>query len=252
MSPEFCLVTAASQEYYEEVGFRLFESASKYKIQREILLYSETEDFYHTKVRKIELQHLTKEIEELTKIQDDASQHGSGVRYKIFPFYYKVLAIEQALKEISWSDYIVWVDSDNVFKGSEDFASLVRVVHENGYRSGYFGRKFYKCAETGVLVLERNRGEALVRKWRDTYVNIRDYSEWHDAFLFTQVCGEGDLDFSEYYKLSSNHPIEELCGKWLDHQKGERKGTGSSRLRDVYFSKFKNKLKTTLRGQRKL
>lgn len=243
----FAIVSSASADYFDSVGYRLVDSLAVYEPSVPFFLYSEDIILEKKSARKIILDDKDALLKCLKDREARAHDGTSGVRYRVFPFYFKVMAISQAFKDLAGKfEFLVWLDADCVLTGPSKLRNLVDVVKGSKGRSGYFGRPFYKCAETGLVIFNCASAGILLDQWVRTYENLDSYDEWHDAFLFSQVVSESDVEFCKHFGLRSNHPINELCGGWLDHQKGDRKGIGGSRIRDIYLSSMKNFIKQVL------
>lgn len=241
---DFVIVSSASRSYYDSVGFRLEESLRIYEPDTVFYFYSEEPFTENEAFRLVDLKSEAVRVEQLQDIENARADKNQGIKYKIFPFYYKVLAIRHAYKQLADKyRYLVWLDADCVLVGRSEIRDLIDVVRQVGATCGYFGRPYYKCSETGLIIFATNGAESLISAWADSYSRISEFEEWHDAYLFSRVVSAEALDFCNHYELTSNHPVSELCGHWLDHQKGGRKGIGGSRLQDVYWSSAKNRLK---------
>ncbi|MDB2689099.1 hypothetical protein N9Z25_06685 [Luminiphilus sp.] len=245
---EYGIISSASLIYYNRIGIRLQESLAAFEPSTPFYFYSEDSKPEDSIFRPIGVECRLRQIEGLQALEKEQLHNGQSVKYRIFPFYFKVLSIQQAFGELANQfDYLVWLDADCVLISPSGIEDLIDVVRQSGSRCGYFGRPHYKCAETGVIIFSTGSAKSLIDDWMHTYERIRHYSEWHDAYLFSRVVSSEDTDFCRHFNLYSNHPINELCGKWLDHQKGPRKGTGSNKFRDVYWSATKNRLRKLFR-----
>lgn len=154
-------------------------------------------------------------------------------RFQPNRFSYKTSSIKIAYDyaKDNGYDFLVWIDADSLIKKS-DFDDVIRsILPEKAHIAAFFDRdSSYGYSETGIVCFNINHVETVkfINEWNDIMVSgrILDYSEWHDAFLFSHLVRQKQNNLFRFLcrdlKLTTSHPIFEYpkTRNVIEHLKG--------------------------------
>ena len=177
----------------------------------------------------------------------DAFHPKKQFKWDAVRFCYKVFAQSICADRIE-SGWMIWIDADTVTHDSIPPIWLSSVCPSDSMIS-YLGRGEKYHSECGWVAynLEKPECRQFIRDFVNMYNNDRifDYGEWHDSYIW-DVLRKQFQDRCKFHNLNpfaqsdnkAGHPfINSELGKYMDHLKGDRKGSGRSKPSDLKLSR---------------
>lgn len=166
---------------------------------------------------------------------------GKGFKWNAIRFAHKVYSIFACANETD-ADVLFWMDADTVCHSPITKDTIEQFCKEN-VDLGFLGREG-KYTECGLysMNLKSPMIQSFLREFQRMYDDaehgIFTLAEWHDSFVFDAVRlkfkGLKEYNWSKGIVRGEGHPlINSEWGAYLDHLKGERKGEGKSRAKDL-------------------
>lgn len=166
-------------------------------------------------------------------------------RWQAVRFCFKVFAVQHAANN-SQSDRLIWLDADTVTHTPVTLEWLDSVCPA-GVVASYLGRTDGYHSECGWIGY--NMQDALTRPFIDSVARLYvtdelfNYPEWHDSYLWDVIRKRyRDELKANFFNLNpepdtkglAKHPfINSELGRYMDHMKGNRKGQGHSKSKEV-------------------
>lgn len=166
-------------------------------------------------------------------------------KWQAVRFCYKVFATQHAANTID-TDWLIWIDADSHTHSAVPEAWL-SVVCPDSHLISYLGRTDRYHSECGWVAY--NKRDPLCLPYindfagmyeRDEIFNLR---EWHDSYVWDEVRKRyRDQRQAKFFNLNpepdtkglAGHPfINSELGRYMDHMKGDRKGSGHSKGKEV-------------------
>ena len=165
---------------------------------------------------------------------------GLGFRWDAVRFSHKSFAILHAAAHTD-ADVLLWIDSDTRFFADVPHAELEGFVPADCF-VGCLKRK-RMWTETGVVAY--NLRDPLIASFFDAFRRLYTHDElfaereYHDAYLFDRIRkriearGGRSHDIAQGTGDAAKHVlVNSPLGRFMDHMKGDRKISGSSRESD--------------------
>lgn len=242
----FEVVTSMNQKYYDHVGKRMVDSfIENWTNNISLLVYAE--DDLNISNKKIIMKSLFDEEPELKKFiernKDRPRQMSENeLHFGAVRFSYKTFSIINSLLK-SKSDYVIWLDADVYTHSFIDEKFLQTLVDKERFLT-YLGRE-NNYSECGFVIYNRNHKvcQIFAETWKRLYVtdDLFKLPQWHDSFVFDVLRKEIEKSMGVVnYNLTpegKNYDhvfINSILGEYMDHLKGPRKDSGSSKKSDLY------------------
>ena len=266
----FAVVTTCSSEGFEIYGRRMIESFDRYWPNQICLhLYAEgfTPDYSSPRIVVHDLKETCPELTAFKKRHEHrplahGREHhrrilfrvrprklrmalrlvdwGVGWRWDAVRFSHKIFAIDSAAGSVD-ADVLYWVDADTVFFDHVPLAALEELMPESCFVS-YLGRKnISECGFVGYN-LRHPETEHFIESLTRFYTSdsIFREKEYHDSYLFDRLRRRFEREGAQSYNISegiideAGHVlVNSRLGQFMDHLKGDRKASGSSRIEDL-------------------
>lgn len=163
-------------------------------------------------------------------------------------FSYKVSCVTHAIKTYTDYDYVIWID-DDTFTFRDIPMSFVESICPTDTLVTYCGREndrgSNKYPECGLVCynMKHTLIQNFANDWQTLYTSskIFDLLEWHDSYLFwhlTKIYKEAHsvkVNDIGYAKGVRGHHVfvNSELGQYIDHFKGDRKTSKSSKADDI-------------------
>jgi len=258
--PKYAVVTTFHAKGYEQYAQKFIQSFIK-NWPEEIQLYLYTEDCVVAEsapniiVRDLH-QSSTDLVNFKTKWKNDPKANGdiSGVprlaarkdshkpfKWDAIRFAHKVYSIFHCAKNCD-ADILIWMDADMICHSPIEFDTVCKLMPTDKDLC-YLGREG-KFSECGLYSM--NLKSPMIKTFLQEFQKMYDQAEtgifyleeWHDSFVFDAVRIKmpflTHINWSAGLIKGEGHPlINSVWGAYLDHLKGERKGEGKSRSKDL-------------------
>ena len=163
-------------------------------------------------------------------------------------FSYKVSCVTHAVKNYKDYDYVIWID-DDTFTFRDIPMKFVDDICPDDTLVTYLGREndrgSNKYPECGLVCynIKHSLVQNFVEDWENLYTTSKIFEllEWHDSYVFWHLTKEyrekhsakvHDLGYAKGVKGHHVFVNSEL-GQYIDHFKGDRKNTKSSKAEDI-------------------
>ena len=163
-------------------------------------------------------------------------------------FSYKVSCVTHAVKNYKDYDYVIWIDDDTFtfrdipMKFIDDICPDDTLVTYLGRENDRGSNKYPEC---GLVCynIKHSLVQNFVEDWENLYTTSKIFEllEWHDSYVFWHLTKEyrekhsakvHDLGYAKGVKGHHVFVNSEL-GQYIDHFKGDRKNTKSSKAEDI-------------------
>ena len=163
-------------------------------------------------------------------------------------FSYKVSCITHAVKTYTDYDYVIWID-DDTYTFRDIPMQFIESICPNDTLVTYLDREndrgSNKYPECGLVCynIKHSLVQNFVNDWEKLYTSadIFELLEWHDSYVFWHLTKEyrqkhsakvHDIGYSKGVKGHHVFVNSEL-GQYIDHFKGDRKDSKSSKAEDI-------------------
>jgi len=150
-------------------------------------------------------------------------------RFEFRRFWPKVFSIKHAFRSVGFDDWLLWLDADILFKKDLSLTEVTKNTVYLNEKIQILDRGHpWNYMDSGYVLLRRNGQHDIVNDSVQTFVDaiyniyttktIFRFTEWHDAFLMSQVMnilwGEDKGNFVKSLSgmSSSLHPLDD---SWL-------------------------------------
>lgn len=154
-------------------------------------------------------------------------------RFQPNRFSYKTSCVKIAYDNAQENnhDFLIWIDADSKIRDASFDDVIISLLPNKEQIASFFDRdSSYGYSETGIVCfnLQNERTKKFIFEWNDIMVSgkILEYSEWHDAFLFSHLVRKSSNANFKFLcrelNLKTSHPIFEYAKtrKVLEHLKG--------------------------------
>ena len=170
-------------------------------------------------------------------------KYTNDFRFNVFRFAHKVYAIAKALEKVN-SKYLIWLDADIKTYKKIPLEFLDTLVDDNIYLS-YLGRKGISIkhltySECGFIIF--NTQHEIQKTFWQNMMKMYDggdlfkEKEWHDSYIFDVVRKNlektkniRNFDITKHglvdIKNDDHVFVSSVLGNFMDHKKGNRKGS---------------------------
>jgi hypothetical protein len=170
-------------------------------------------------------------IDRISATEKALDYRTTDYRYQASRFSWKVFALHEAFCQRPPSSSVAWLDADSLLQ--DGFDSWWTELCPETHSVSYFGRSHKGIhAETGLMNFAGPRGQQMFERVLRVYTSLElfEYREWHDAYIFTSVFqfNKRCFDISRHHGVRSSNPIYEVDrGRHIVHLKGARKAAAS-------------------------
>lgn len=172
------------------------------------------------------------------RAREEALNHRRGdYRWQAARFSWKVFALAEVFKAYPQEHVITWLDADSLLK--DGFDAWLEQLFSPTHAVSFLGRAHKGIhAETGLINFIGAGGRKLFQRVLDIYLSLDlfDFNEWHDAYVFTSVFqfNRQCFDICKGRGVRSSNPLYEIDrGRHIIHLKGMRKDSSSKLLDDL-------------------
>lgn len=172
------------------------------------------------------------------RAREEALDHRRGdYRWQASRFAWKVFAMAEVFKAYPQEPVVTWVDADSVLKNG--FDEWLEQIFSPSHAVSFLGRAHKQLhAETGLINFIGAEGRKQFERVLALYTSLDlfEYNEWHDGYLFNTVFqfSKHCFDICKHRGVRSSNPLHELDrGRHLVHLKGMRKNSSSFLLDDL-------------------
>ena len=258
---KYTVITTFHQAGLELYGQKMIDTFEQYWPESvDLVIYAEncSPVVRKSNVRVVDLLEVSKECRRFVKRhRDNPEAHGGlgphnehdwtekkSFKWQAVRFCYKVFAVKHALNNID-SDWIIWLDADTQTHSTIP-ESWLPTVCPDPYLISYLGRTDRYHSECGWVGYNKQhpQGVAFANEFARMYEEdeIFNHREWHDSYIWDVVRRRFQDQGAEFFDLNpepdtkgiAGHPfINSELGKYMDHKKGDRKGRGHSKAKEV-------------------
>ena len=255
MARSITVISTFSDEGWKQYGKRFVETYLKYWPKEiQLKIYCDTVQEGFPSVEWIKLNDVCPDLVAF-KERHKNNQHAHGLKpdgskksylWDAVKFAHKSYCVSHAALNSS-TDLIIWLDADVVTHSPVPFEFIESLLPQNHY-CAYLGRqKIYP--ECGFVIYDTrsNYNISFMHDWQDYYNkdSLFNEIEYHDSYLFWQLVKKHQSTGMLTTNISEGHPhrpgvhvfINSPLGEYMDHLKGKRKKTGSSKPTDIYYKR---------------
>ncbi len=252
------VITTMSQSGYGQYGKRMIETFDKHWPQSiKLQVYYEwmpTNKAFSDRVEWIDINNACPKLGEF-KQRHKANPHANGIKpgsdpngkysylWDAVKFAHKSYCVSHAALNAN-SDLVVWLDADVVTHSAIPEGFIESLLPQDHY-CAYLGRqKIYP--ECGFVIYNTRSvyNQQFMEDWQDMYRtdSLFNEIEYHDSYLFWILQKKYAQRGMQSFNISEGHPhipgghvfINSPLGAYMDHLKGTRKISGSSKRTDIY------------------
>lgn len=238
MDDKYTFVTSFSQKGHEVYGKRFLESYIKH-CPHPLWVWHESQaklNWLPEHIKWLNLDRRAGRRQFLEKFKHmDGRQNGCyEYRLNAVDFCHKVFALEGAIYEVGArgnnpAQWVVWIDSDTVFKRDID-EDLMGKLCPDDIVASYLGRLGHDHSECGFVAYNMDwLGREVIEKMVDLYHStfLFELPQWHDSYVFDAVRRSLERRGYEFHNISEGvdgmdvwpHTI---LGDYIEHNKGPR------------------------------
>ena len=161
---------------------------------------------------------------------EQALDHRRGdYRWAASRFAWKVFAMDEVFNAFPQEPSITWIDADSVLK--DGFDEWLAQLFSPQHAVSFLGRAHKQLhSESGLINFIGTEGRKQFERVLALYTSLDlfEYNEWHDGYLFNTVFqfSKHCFDICKHRGVRSSNPLYELDrGRHMVHLKGMRKNS---------------------------